>query len=316
MKGSSSRFGGLAGVLLVAAAATIWGTLGLVAKLVYDEGVSVQALVATRAVGAFLVIFAFLLFSGRLAVLKVEGRDLLSLVPLGVVSIGGFYLLYFYTIQESEVGVAAVLLYSSPAFVVLLARVFLGELLTPPKLLALFMTLTGILLVVGVTSPGDLAVRPLIVLTGLGAGLSYGLYSIVGKPLTRRLPTAAITCHMLGVGAVILLVFALPSLHTLFGLPVGIYAVLAASALVHTALAYALYTAGLVRLEAGQAAIVAAVEPVVAGAVGFVFLSEELTAVKVLGALLVVGGAAIAQLRLRRPPKSPAPDPAKGARLR
>lgn len=297
----------LVGALCVASAAIIWATLGLVAKLLFDEGVSLQAVVAVRAVGAFFVILAFLLLSGRASSLKVEGRDFLSLLPLGVVSIGCFYLLYFYTVQESEVGTAAVLLYSSPAFVVALARVFLKEAIGPLRLLALLLTVVGIALVVGVTSPMELEVRPLVILTGLGSGLSYGLFSVVGKPLTRRLSSAVISCYMLGIGAVVLTFFALPSLGTLVGLPAWVYALLGVSAVFVTALPYALYTVGLGKLEAGQAAIIAAIEPAVAGFVGFAFLSEEMTAAKVLGAGFVILGAVVAQIRLGRPRKSLSP---------
>lgn len=301
---SADASGRLIGAALVASAAIIWGTLGLTATYLYAEDIALEAIVAVRAAGAFLVILSFLVFTRRLGVLRVSRRDLASLVPLGIVSIGCFYLLYFYTIQESEVGTAAVLLYSSPAFVVVLARIFLKEALSTPRLVALAMTSLGILLVVGVTSPSELDVRPFVVLTGLGSGLSYGLYSVVGKPLTERLPSAAITCYILGIGAVILTLFALPNLHTLVGVPAWVYLLLGASAVVQTALTYALYTAGLKLLEAGQAAIIASIEPVVAGAVGAIFLAEELSATKVIGALLVVGGAVVAQVRLSKPRKS------------
>jgi DME family drug/metabolite transporter len=65
---------------------------------------------------------------------------------------------------------------------------------------------------------------------------------------------------------------------------------------VHTTLGFALYTFGLGRLGAGRAAIVATVEPVVAGALGTALLAEVLTVPKVAGALLVISGAALAQV--------------------
>jgi drug/metabolite transporter (DMT)-like permease len=60
---------------------------------------------------------------------------------------------------------------------------------------------------------------------------------------------------------------------------------------VHTALAFALYTFGIRHLGAGRAAIVATIEPVVAGVLGVTLLHEELTALKALGASLVLAGA-------------------------
>ena len=85
----------------------------------------------------------FVLATGKAKSLRVARRDLAFLAPLGFVGIGLFYLLYFYTVRESTVGTAAILLYSSPAFVVVLARLFLKERLNAAKVLALFLTAGG-----------------------------------------------------------------------------------------------------------------------------------------------------------------------------
>ncbi|MCA1737899.1 MAG: DMT family transporter, partial [Actinobacteria bacterium] len=117
----------LVGFLAVGAAASIWGTLGLFAKILYAEGVAFEALVAVRASVGWAAILLFALLTKGAGSLRVARRDLLFLVPLGLVGVGAFYLLYFFTVRESTVGTAAILLYSSPAFVVLLAWIFLRE---------------------------------------------------------------------------------------------------------------------------------------------------------------------------------------------
>jgi len=137
-------------------------------------------------------------------------------------------------------------------------------------------------------------------LTGLLSGLTYGLYSIFGRPVAGRLGPSVILSYALFFGALLLVVAALPTLGTLAGLPAGSYALLFMLAVVHTTLAFALYTFGLGRLGAGRAAIMATVEPVVAVALGVVLLGEDLTFPKVVGALLVISGAALAQVRLHK----------------
>ena len=67
--------------------------------------------------------------------------------------------------------------------------------------------------------------------------------------------------------------------------------------MVHTTLAFTLYTFGIRHPGAGRAAIVATIESVVAGILGVTLLGEELTALEVLGALLVLVGAVLAQVR-------------------
>ena len=290
----------MVGFLAVGAAASIWGTLGFFAKILYAEGVSFEALVAVRASVGWAAMLLFVLLTWGVRSRRVTGRDFLFLVPLGLVGIGAFYLLYFFTVRESTVGTAAILLYSSPAFVALLAWIFLKESLGPLRLLALALTFGGIFLVVGGYEPGALEVSLPVLATGLLSGLTYGLYSIFGKPLAGHLEPAIILSYALGFGSVLLVLAALPTFHTLVGLSSSSYALLVMLAVVHTALAFGLYTVGLKRLDAGQAAIVATVEPVVAGAIGVVLLGEELTALKVIGAILVLAGAALAQVRLEK----------------
>jgi DME family drug/metabolite transporter len=290
----------LLGAFAVVAAAFIWGTLGLFAKILYAQGVSFESLVAVRASIGWAAVLLFVLATGGARSLWVSGRDLVYLVPLGLVGIGFFYLLYFYTIRESTVGTAAILLYSSPAFVVVLARLFLKEALNAAKVLALFLTIGGIFLVAGAYDPANLEVSPKVLLAGLLSGLTYGLYSIFGRPVAGRLRSSIILSYALFFGASLLVVAALPTLGTLAGLSVGSYALLLMLAVVHTALGFALYTFGLGRLGAGRAAIVATVEPVVAGALGAMLLGEDLTVPKVVGAGLVISGAALAQGRVRK----------------
>jgi DME family drug/metabolite transporter len=288
------------GAVCVVAAATIWGTLGLFAKILYADGVSFESLVAVRASVGWAAVMLFVLATGGARSLRVSGRDLAFLIPLGLVGIGLFYLLYFYTVRESTVGTAAILLYSSPAFVVVLARLFLKETLNAAKVLALFLTMAGIFLVAGAYDPANLEVSPVVLVVGLLSGLTYGLYSIFGRPVADRLRPSVILSYALFFGALLLVVAALPTLDTLAGLSMGSYALLLMLAVVHTTLAFALYTFGLGRLGAGRAAIVATVEPVVAVALGALLLGEDLAFPKVIGAVLVISGAALAQVRLRK----------------
>jgi DME family drug/metabolite transporter len=287
----------LLGALAVAAAASIWGTLGLFAKILYAQGVSFESLVAVRASVGWLAVIGFLLATQGARSLSVARRDLTFLLPLGLIGIGTFYLLYFYTVRESTIGTAAILLYSAPAFVVVLARLFLKEPLNAAKIFALLLTVGGIFLVAGAYDPANLEVSPKILLTGLLSGLTYGLYAIFGRPLAGHLSPAVILSYALAFGSALLVVAALPTLDTLACLPASSYALLLMLAVVHTTLAFALYTFGIRHLGAGRAAIVATIEPVVAGILGVTLLSEELTALKVLGALVVLAGAVLAQVK-------------------
>ena len=79
------------GAFAVVAAAFIWGTLGLFAKILYARGVSFESLVAVRAFVGWVAVIGFLLATRGTRALRVERRDLAFLVPLGLVGIGAFY---------------------------------------------------------------------------------------------------------------------------------------------------------------------------------------------------------------------------------
>ncbi len=183
---------------------------------------------------------------------------------------------------------------------VVLARLFLKEQLNAAKVLALFLTAGGIFLVVGAYDPANLEVSPAVLLTGLLSGLTYGLYAVLGRPVAGHLGPAVILSYALAFGSALLIIAALPTLETLVGLPTSSYLLLLMLAVVHTALGFALYTFGIRHLGAGRAAIVATVEPVVAGVLGVALLGEELTALKALGGLLVLAGAVLAQVTPRK----------------
>ena len=65
--------------------------------------------------------------------------------------------------------------------------------------------------------------------------------------------------------------------------------------LIPTALAYVLYTKGLSGVEAGRAAILANLEPLVALLAGLVFFGDTLTTFQALGALSILGSVIIVQ---------------------
>src|SRR3712207_8322919 len=90
------------GALAVAAAASAWGTLGIFAKLLYAQGVSFEALVAVRASIGWLAVVGFVLATRGARALRVERREVRLLPPLGVVGVGGFYLLFFYTLDRKS----------------------------------------------------------------------------------------------------------------------------------------------------------------------------------------------------------------------
>ncbi len=223
--------------------------------------------------------------------LRVATRDLPLFAAYGAVSVAGFMTVYFIAIRMTTVATAAVLLYTAPAWVVVMARLLFGESMTRMKVAALALTFVGCVLVVGAAGPGALRLTPAGLLAGLGAGLTYALYSIFGKTALRRYSPLTTVIYALAFGALFLLI-ASGGLQpvTAGGVPALAYVIV-----VPTVAAYLLFITGLRWVEAGRASVIATLEPVVAALGGAIVLREPFEPAQWLGAALVLGGVVLVQ---------------------
>jgi len=127
-QGDSAPAGGrqaLAGALLVVGAATLWATFGLFAKRLYAFGYSPAELASVRAFVAFVAVLPFALIAR--APLRMSMRDGAFMLAYGVIGFAVFEVVYLLALEAAPVTIAAALLYTAPAFVVIIARVTLGE---------------------------------------------------------------------------------------------------------------------------------------------------------------------------------------------
>ena len=228
------------------------------------------------------------------AALRIRAADILLFAAYGAVSVAGFMTVYFTAIALTTVAAAAVLLYTAPAWVVLLARPFFGEPITRMKAGAVALVFTGCVLVAGLGAAARLS--PMGALAGLGAGLTYGLYSIFGKVALRHYSPLTTVVYSLGFGALFLLAAAvITTSRGLVPVPAAGAWALAYVIAVPTVGAYLLYIAGLRRVEAGRASVVATVEPVVAALTGSLVLHEPFGLTQWMGTALVLAGVMLVQ---------------------
>lgn len=182
--------------LLIAAGAVLWGTIGIFVRGFYGFGFSPLQVVTLRVLSAAVLMLVYLLFT-RPELLKIRIRDSLYFVGTGIFSLAFFNLCYFTTIRETSIAIAVTLLYTAPAFVAVLSRVFFGENLGVKKLFSLGLTLVGCAFVAGyLPGIGDsLTLSWSGLLTGLGAGFGYALYSIFGKAALEKYHTMTIAAY-------------------------------------------------------------------------------------------------------------------------
>ena len=272
---------------LVILAGCLWGTMGIFVRHLNAIGLEAMEIVEARAVLTAAAMFAALVLFRR-DLLRVNIRDLWVFAGGGIVSVILFNFCYFQTIQRASLSTAAILLYTSPVFVLLLSVPLFGEKLTKKKILCLMLAITGCALASGLA--GGIALSPMTLLFGLGSGFGYGLYSIFSRFALQK------GYHPITITAYIFLFGALGGLPlTDFGQLIRVagadgsnLAYLGAYTLVTTIVPYISYTPGLLQVENGVAAVLACIEPVMATVFGIFFFSEMPDLSGWLGILLVL----------------------------
>lgn len=280
------------GAVLVLGAAALWATFGIFAKYLYARGYAPLELASVRAsVGVLGAALVALVHPRRL---RLDRRGVLFFICYGVLGFALFETLFFAALARTTVAIAAALLYTAPAFVLLASRLLWHERIPPWKLVALGMVLAGVLLVTGALDAlrtGSAHLTAAALGLGLAAGAGYALYTLFSKVASRRYEPAVSVFWSFLFAALALALLAPPLeplLRNRADLPV-----LLALGVVPTLIPYALYLAALRHLRASTAAMLASLEPVIAALLAASLLGEALDAPRVIGIGLIVSAAIV-----------------------
>lgn len=213
--------------------------------------------------------------------MRLKVRDLPMVVLFAITGVTLFYGTYQMAIRGGGAALASVLLYTAPAWVVLIARFAFGELLTRSKITALSLTLIGVVCVAG--GGGSIQLTWSALFFGLAAGFCYSLYYIFGKYFSTRYSSPNLFFYLLPIGAVTLLPWVEFSSKSATA-----WGALACIAVLSTYGAYYCYYIGVKHLEASRAAITATLEPVMAAVVAFFWWGETFGIAGYVGSALIL----------------------------
>ena len=276
--------------------AALWGIIGLFFEELSQAGFSALQIVTLRVVCATAMLVCFLTVINP-QLLKIDLTDSMSFIGTGIFSTVFFNWAYFTAIEEVSLSVAVILLYTGPAFVVILSRIFFKEPITSRKIGALVLTLLGCLLVVKVFPSGVEHISWYGILVGLGSGFGYALYSIFGKHALKKYhPLTVITYTFVFASAVMVPASGI-TISTANLQSAHVWMNILGLGFFPTALAYYLYTMGLSMVESGRASIAATVEPLVATLLGVFVFNDVLTAFQIVGMLLVLAAVVLIQFK-------------------
>ncbi len=269
--------------MLVLAAGILWGSMGLFVRPLSAMGLSSLQISSVRMLSAAILFNLLMLLKNRQGY-RINIKDLGWFLALGLGSVSVTTWSYFSAIQMMDMGVAAILLYTSPIWICLMARLFFKEKLNLPKLIALVLAFGGCCLISG---GGSARLSAAGIIMGLTSGISYSLYSVFSAVLLRKYEPMVVTTFAFTICAIALTIISgpleIPGIIAEAGAVKSFLLLGPAMGLVTTFLPYLFYTFGLKYLDISKAGILATVEPLVATIFGVIVFSERLTLFSGLG---------------------------------
>lgn len=157
---------------------SIWGYTWVLAK----QALSLAppfAFAAQRCIGGALALFVLLKLTGR----PLRCAEPRATILIGLVQVAGFMALQTWALVEGGPGKTSVLIFTMPIWTLVLARIFLGEMIKGAQWLAAGLTLFGLLLII---EPWNMQATALSKLLGILAALCWSVGTIQVKLLRQK----------------------------------------------------------------------------------------------------------------------------------
>lgn len=271
------------GIGLVVTSAVAFGGLGVFARIADDEGADRVAVLALR-FGIAAVVFGGFRLVARAA--RPRGRVLGGLVVMGVLYfVQGSC--FFASVERGSPGLASLLLYAYPVLVVAASALLFGDRPSRSVVGACFVAVCGTALIVA-PSVGDGSTAA--ILFGLATAGTYTAYILIGSRVLVSTDAVWASTVIMAAAALCCVVQYLATSPRPDGPGTGDgWAAVLALALISTVLAVSTFLGGLARVGPATASTLSALEPATSVVLSAIVIGETLTAVSLIGGVLVLG---------------------------
>jgi len=266
-------------------AASIWGGMYVVSKVVL-EVIPPFSLLTLRLVLGVMTLGAVIALRKRMEFTRKQFRDsfLVGFVGYGI-SLG----FQFVGTKLSTASNGALVTSATPAFVLLFAPFLLGEKSTVRRILALVISSLGVLAVI---DPRTAEFSPSLFqgnLSLLAAALTWALYSVLVRKVSRNVDLLTSSAVMLAGGIPTSILFSVFELKTqgVGEITIGIIGGILFLGIISTAIAMFLWNYAFAEVPAAVASLTFFAQPVVGTLLGWFFLAETITPLFITGGVLI-----------------------------
>ena len=274
----------------------IWGTLGpLVKQIPLASGEIVLARVILGLATLGIIYFASGgCRAGNTADRYAVRKDIAILFVSGAV-MGFNWVFLFEAYKYTTVSMATVSYYCAPVIITALSPLVLGEKLTASRIAGIAAATAGMFMITGSLQGGSQPLKG--VLFGLLAALFYACVTILNKQLKGGFTGIQITIVQLFAAGIVVTPYAVINHEGSWVMPQGAGLVcLVIVGVVHTGIVLHLYFSSMQVLPGQSVAMCSYIDPVSSLLIAAAVLSERMSIVQIIGAVLIIGGAAFGEL--------------------
>ncbi len=285
----------LLGLISGLGAASIWGGMYVVSKVVLEVIPPFSLLSIRLAMGALALSLVIYLRKKKPSFTK---EQLWSSLLVGFVGYGVSLGFQFVGTKLSTASNGSLVTSATPAFVLIFAPLLLGEQATTRRMLALVISTLG---VIAVIDPRTAELSPSLFwgnLSLLAAALTWALYSVLVRRVSKSMDLLTSSTVMLLGGLPSSLAFGIWEIKDqgIGEITIGIIGGLLFLGLISTAVAMFLWNYAFAELPAAVASLTFFAQPVVGTLLGWFFLSEQIAPLFLAGGAMIGAGILIATL--------------------
>ena len=233
--------------------------------------------------------------------LHIARRDWGYVFLLSLVGNFSYQMLYIQGLARSRAGNTSLILATAPIFVAIIGTLIKQEKLQRWNWLGIFLSFVGLYLLVAGSGSGlgwgsETMLGSLLV---LGAASTWGLYTVLLRPLVRRYSTIKVTAWIMIATTPLLVLAALPDIQRQNWGTVSAQSwlgLLFSSALA-IGLAYVIWNTGVRRVGSARTAVYTYLTPLISVVVAWIFLGEAMRPIQIFGAVAIILGVALGRYR-------------------
>ena len=268
----------------------LFGSNGIVASLIHLS--SYEIVLLRTLIGSLLLIAIFFISREKLTFYKYKTQSVF--LAVSGIAMGTSWIFLYEAYDEIGVSLASLAYYCGPVIVMMLSPILFGEKLTRIKVCSFLVVLVGIFLVNGTAFENGVSVWGLA--CGLLSAICYSLMVMFNK---KANDITGLENSMLQLFVAFLTVAIFVGIKQGYRMEIDTQSIIPilVLGLLNTGIGCYFYFSSIGKLPVQTVAICGYLEPLSAVVFSVIFLKETMLPIQIIGAVLIIGGAILGEIR-------------------